>query len=155
MGMGHGISDVRKRPGRKPKRKKALISPKQEKYIDLISDGKITRKEALEKAGYSPSAQPESYKLVKEEIVRRQEVLRNKFLDDADEMRDNMIDLARNSKSENVKFQATKDILDRAGLNPINKQQTEQQKFISIENRITREALERYTQEVEVKPEEK
>ena len=46
------------------------------------------------------------------------------FLNESQEMKENMLDLARNAESESVRFQATKDMLDRAGLNPINKNQT-------------------------------
>ena len=60
-----------------------------------------------------------------------------------------MLDLARNSSSDAVKFQATKDILDRAGLNPVSKNQTESAKYVSIESRVSRDTLSRFTKELE------
>lgn len=66
-------------------------------------------------------------------------------------MKENMLELARYATSEDVKFRATKDILDRAGLNPINKNQTESAKYVSIESRFSRDALERYSEEVKKK----
>ena len=55
----------------------------------------------------------------------------------------------RLAESESVRFQATKDMLDRAGLNPINKNQTESAKYISIESRFSRDALARYEKELQ------
>lgn len=62
-------------------------------------------------------------------------------------MKENMLELARNAESESVRFQATKDMLDRAGLNPINKNQTQTAKYVSIESRFSRDALERFEKE--------
>lgn len=142
--------DITKRPGRK---KKKLPSPKQEKYINaLVETG--SKKEALKIAGYSHNASPETFKVVQDALAERQKEMQKKFMDDAEEMRNNMLNLARNSSSEAVKFQATKDILDRAGLNPVNKNQTESAKYISIEDRVSRGALARYEKELEAKKEQ-
>ena len=123
------------------------MKPEQEIYVnELIATG--NRKQSLEKAGYSLTSTPENYRAVREELADRQRAMMSKFLDNAEEMKENMLNLARNSKSEAVKFQATKDILDRAGLNPVNKNQTESAKYVSIDSRVTREALERYNKEV-------
>lgn len=40
-----------------------------------------------------------------------------------------------------------KNMLDRAGLNPINKNQTQTAKYVSIESRFSRDALERFEKE--------
>lgn len=69
------------------------------------------------------------------------------FLNEAQKMKENMLELARNAESESVRFQATKDMLDRAGLNPINKNQTQTAKYVSIESRFSRDALERFEKE--------
>jgi len=66
------------------------------------------------------------------------------FMEHADEMQANMYDLATTAKSENVKFQATKDLLDRAGLAPVNRSQVENYKYISPENRITQDLIGRF-----------
>ena len=69
------------------------------------------------------------------------------FLNEAQEMKENMLDLARNAESESVRFQATKDMLDRAGLNPITKNQTQTAKYVSIESRFSRDALSSFEKE--------
>lgn len=139
--------DVRKKPGRKKKR---YATEKQSTYVNaLLETG--DRKTALEVAGYSPTSQPEKFQIVQNVLEDRQKEMMKRFMDNAEEMKDNMLDLARNAKSEAVKFQATKDILDRAGLNPINKNQTETAKYVSIESRFSRGALERYEKELKNK----
>ena len=110
-----------------------------------------SKKKALEVAGYSPSSQPEKLQVVKDALAERQKEMMKRFMDNAEEMKENMLDLARNADSESVRFQATKDMLDRAGLNPINKNQTESAKYVSIESRVSRGALERYEKELENK----
>ena len=69
------------------------------------------------------------------------------FLNEAQEMKENMLELARNAESESVRFQATKDMLDRAGLNPINKNPTQTAKYVSIESRFSRDAVSRFEKE--------
>lgn len=139
--------DCRRKPGRK---KKKTATEKQAKFVDtLMTTG--SRKKALKVAGYSPSSQPEKLQVVKDALAERQKEMMKRFLDNAEEMKENMLDLARNADSESVRFQATKDILDRAGLNPINKNQTESAKYVSIESRVSRGALERYEKELENK----
>lgn len=138
-------TEIQKKPGRK---RKKFPNPKQTAYVNALA---LTgsKKEALKIAGYSPTARPEKYQIVQDAFKERQNEMQRKFMDDAEEMRLNMLDLAKNSGSDAVKFQATKDILDRAGLNPINKNQTESAKYVSIESRFSRDALERYQAEVE------
>lgn len=43
-----------------------------------------------------------------------------------------------------VRFQASKDILDRAGLAPIDKKEINEQKFISTDSKITYDLLNRF-----------
>lgn len=142
---------IKKKPGR-PKKK--LMSPKQATYVNALE---LTgnRKQALKEAGYSPTAIPESFKVVQNAIADRQKEMRKKFMDDAEEMRQTILDISRYSRSDAVRLQAAKDILDRAGLNPINKSQTESAKYVSIESRISREALDRYSKEVDLKMDKK
>ena len=68
-------------------------------------------------------------KLVKNPKVRQQiEVLqqaaRMKFLIDAPRAADKMIDLSKNAKSEKVQLEATKDVLNRGGLQPPQRVET-------------------------------
>lgn len=139
--------DCFKRPGRKRKRH---LTKKQDTYVNtFIKTG--DKQKALEAAGYSLTSDPNSYQPVREAIEDRQKEMMKKFMDDADEMKENMLDLARNASSEAVRFQATKDMLDRAGLNPITKQQNQTMKYVSVESRFARGAIERYEKELEQK----
>lgn len=124
------------------------MTAKQDAYVNtLIETGSKTK--ALEVAGYSPTSNPEKYVPIQNALAERQKEMMKRFMDNAEEMKENMLDLARNAESESVRFQATKDMLDRAGLNPINKNQTESAKYISIESRFSRDALARYEKELE------
>ncbi len=136
---------IQRKPGRK---KKKVPSPKQDKFLETWAMTG-SKKQALKEAGYSPTARPENFQVVKDAMADRQKEMRKKFLDDAEEMRSNILDIARNAKSDAVRLQAAKDILDRAGLNPITKSQNESAKYVSIENRITRDALNRYENELQ------
>lgn len=145
-------NDVRRKPGRPKKKQKKIRVPdkRQETFVNtyLETGNKAL---ALDKAGYAPGTRPENIQVVQDALAERQKEMMKRFMDNADEMKENMLDLARNAKSESVKFQATKDMLDRAGLNPINKNQTESAKYVSIESRFSRGALERYERELEAK----
>ena len=139
--------DFQKKPGRTRKRHP---TEKQIKFVDtLLETG--NKKKALEVSGYSPSTQPEKLQVVQDALTERQKEMMKRFLDNAEEMKENMLELARNADSESVRFQATKDMLDRAGLNPVNKNQTESAKYVSIESRVSRGALERYEKELQKK----
>lgn len=141
------MPDVHKKPGRKKRRP---LKPKQEKFVNtLLLTG--DKKKALKSSGYSLRTDPMDFKPVQDALADRQKEMMKRFLDNAEEMKNNMIELARNANSESVKFQATKDILDRAGLNPINKNQTESAKYVSVESRFSRDALSRYEKELQAK----
>lgn len=143
-------TDTFKKPGRKKKRR---LTEKQDTYVNtLIETG--SKSKALEAAGYSPTSNPENYAPIQNALAERQKEMMKRFMDNAEEMKENMLDLARNATSESVRFQATKDMLDRAGLNPINKNQTESAKYVSIESRFSREALARFEKEINIKAEE-
>ena len=137
--------DVLKKPGRKKKKKTNL---RQQTFVDTLITTN-NRQLALKAAGYPKSSRPEDYQAVQDALADRRKQMEIKFMDDAEEMRQNMLDLARNSTSDAVKFQATKDILDRAGLNPVSKNQTESAKYVSIESRVSRDTLSRFTKELE------
>ena len=137
--------DVLKKPGRKKKRKP---TSRQQTFVDTLVTTS-NRQLALKTAGYPKTSRPEDYQVVQEALADRRKQMEIKFMDDAEEMRQNMLDLARNSSSDAVKFQATKDILDRAGLNPVSKNQTESAKYVSIESRVSRDTLSRFTKELE------
>lgn len=135
--------DFFKKPGRKRKRP---LTKQQDKFVtEFLKTG--DREKATALAGYAPSTQPNRIKAVQVAIEDRQKEMMKSFLNEAQEMKENMLDLARNADSESVRFQATKDMLDRAGLNPINKNQTQTAKYVSIESRFSRDALSRFEKE--------
>jgi hypothetical protein len=144
--IGHG-----NRPGRKVKRKPTV---KQEIYAKNVVAG-VPKCEAAKIAGYGPTVSPDRFIGVKEAMADWQRKMTREFMSDAQEMRQNMLQLARESSSDAVRFQATKDILDRAGLNPINKSQTESAKYVSVESRFSRNAIERYQNELKEGQKEK
>ena len=113
--------------------------------------------EAKEVAGYPQTYKPLSKKSIRYELERLQDKVKSKLVNVADTVADNMVDLAFNAKSENVKFQASKDILDRAGLAPVSKTENETHKYISVNDRFARGALERFLQEktIDITPQKK
>lgn len=145
----------RSKPGRK-KKKIRKLSEKQRVFIDkLVETG--DQKEAKALAGYKPTANPLASPNVTKEYEEKVQILKEKFVNHADEMCENMVNLARTSKSDSVKFQATKDILDRAGLAPVSKSETETKNYIDVGSRFARGAIERYLKEntIDVTPTEK
>lgn len=144
MGNKKVQHDFFKKPGRKKKRRN--LTEQQNAYVtEYMKHGSNSK--ALEVAGYAPTSKVGEYKVIQTAIEDRQKEMMKSFLNEAQEMKENMLELARNAESESVRFQATKDMLDRAGLNPINKNQTQTAKYVSIESRFSRDALERFEKE--------
>lgn len=137
------MHDVRKKPGRKKNPRPTL---KQEAYAKaFVKTG--SRIKAKEEAGYVQSSKPDESEAVKFLIDKYRHEMEKKFIKDAEQMYENMKTLALTSDSDNVRFNATKDILDRAGLAPVSKSEIESRKFISADSRITRDLVERYRKE--------
>lgn len=80
----------------------------------------------------------------KELIADKQEAMRQQFLDDSALIYENLKDLAFNARSELVRFNASKDILDRAGLAAPDKREVTENKFISTDSKITYDLLQRF-----------
>ena len=80
---------------------------------------------AAKKAGYkdSPSLVNQASKLKRELSAEISEELRSSFMNAAPKALSILIDLAENSASDSVKFQASKDLLDRAGFRPIDRRE--------------------------------
>ena len=70
--------------------------------------------------------------------------MRQQFLDDSALIYENLKDLAFNARSELVRFNASKDILDRAGLAAPDKREVTENKFISTDSKITYDLLQRF-----------
>ena len=80
---------------------------------------------AARAAGYkdSPSLVNQASKLKRELSGEISEELRSSFMNAAPKALSILMDLAENSASDSVKFQATKDLLDRAGFRPIDRRE--------------------------------
>ena len=81
--------------------------------------------QAARAAGYkdSPSLVNQASKLKRELSGEISEELRSSFMNAAPKALSILIDLAENSASDSVKFQASKDLLDRAGFRPVDKRE--------------------------------
>ena len=80
---------------------------------------------AAREAGYkdSPSLVNQASKLKRELAAEISEELRSSFMNAAPKALSILMDLAENSASDSVKFQAAKDLLDRAGYRPIDRRE--------------------------------
>ena len=80
---------------------------------------------AAKEAGYkdSPSLVNQASKLKRELSSEISEELRSSFMNAAPRALKILMDLAENSASDSVKFQASKDLLDRAGFRPIDQRE--------------------------------
>ena len=80
---------------------------------------------AAREAGYkdSPSLVNQASKRKREQAAEISEELRSSFMNAAPKALSILMDLAENSASDSVKFQASKDLLDRAGFRPIDQRE--------------------------------
>ena len=80
---------------------------------------------AAKEAGYkdSPSLVNQASKLKRELSSEISEELRSSFMNATPKALSILMDLAENSASDSVKFQASKDLLDRAGFRPIDRRE--------------------------------
>ena len=80
---------------------------------------------AAKEAGYkdSPSLVNQASKLKRELSAEISEELTANFLSAAPKALSILMDLAENSTSDSVKFQASKDLMDRAGFRPIDRRE--------------------------------
>ena len=80
---------------------------------------------AAKEAGYkdSPSLVNQASKLKRELSTEISEELRSSFMNAAPKALSILMDLAENSASDSVKFQAAKDLLDRAGYRPVDRRE--------------------------------
>lgn len=119
---------------------KRPISEKDIQVATMISQGTPVS-HAKAAVGLKGSAMSRN---VKDLVKFKQEQMRERFLEDSVEIYENLKGLALNARSEMVRFQASKDILDRAGLAPIDKKEINEQKFISTDSKITYDLLNRF-----------
>ena len=80
---------------------------------------------AAKEAGYknSPSIVNQASKLKRELSAEIAEELTATFMSAAPRAMKTLVDLAENSASDSVKFQASKDLLDRAGFRPVDRRE--------------------------------
>ena len=86
-----------------------------------LGNGTLVAKEA----GYkdSPSLVNQASKLKRELSAEISEELRSSFMNAAPKALSILMDLAENSASDSVKYQAAKDLLDRSGFRPIDRRE--------------------------------
>jgi hypothetical protein len=109
-----------------------LLSPSQAKFAALVAEGgglSDSYRKAFPGAKESKHVHKYANMLIKNPKVRQQvellqQAARMKFLMDAPRAAEKMIDLSINSKSDKVQLEATKDILNRAGLQPPQRVET-------------------------------
>ena len=80
---------------------------------------------AAKEAGYkdSPSLVNQASKLKRELSAQLSQELRSSFMNAAPKALSRLMDLAEKSASDSVKFQASKDLMDRAGFRPIDRRE--------------------------------
>ena len=100
------------------------LTEKRKNFVEAycrLGNGTLAAKEA----GYkeSPSLVNQASKLKRELSAEISEELRSSFMNAAPKALSILMDLAENSASDSVKFQAAKDLLDRAGFRPIDRRE--------------------------------
>lgn len=112
-------------PKRKPGRKKN--KPITEKDLIYMQAKALTgsEREAKKIANISLKVDPEKNNpAVKESMKDYKRFMDRKFIEQADMVANELLELVMNAKSETAKLGAIKDWLDRAGLAPVNKTET-------------------------------
>ena len=137
----HPQRDIRKAPGR-PKKKH--LNPKQELFVkSFVLSGDKTAANRI--AGYSEKTEVARSEKIQQEIETNRKKMEELFQTAAQDMFNNMLKLATSSSSDNVKFQASKDLLDRAGFKPVERKELSglDGNAISLESRVTHDLIQR------------
>ena len=100
------------------------LTEQRKQYVEAycrLGNGTLAAKEA----GYkdSPSLVNQASKLKRELSSEIAEELTANFMSAAPKALSILMDLAENSASDSVKFQASKDLLDRAGFRPVDRRE--------------------------------
>ena len=99
-----------------------LLNDSQYKCIELMITGEFTQKQIAEKINVTEKTICE-WKKLDEFKKEKEKLLRESFSDVAPKVKAELYRLALKAESEQVKLNAIKDILDRAGLKPTDKQE--------------------------------
>lgn len=127
------------------------LNEKQTKYVNALATGiASTEKEAREIAGYKSSSVSNNEKVL-QALEKKQQILRQQFVEDAEGARLVILDLMNNADNENVRLQAAKDILSRAGLDPTKDTDITNLRAIDVNSRLTNELLNRLSKVSEEK----
>ena len=142
---------ILKKPGvnKKHKSNRKELTPAEQKYVKNVILGTASSKtEAAKMAGLDRIPT----KATAEELIQKHKsLIQNRFLDSADDMVDIISDLAKNSKNDNVRLSAARDLLDRAGFNVTNKTEVTENRYIAIDNRLTHDLITRLAKQKEEK----
>lgn len=135
----------RKRKVGRPKKATNKLTLKQEKFVKAYTLT-CNETEAKLQAGYAPTTNVLSIPVIAMSIEEHREKMENLFRGASEAMFMNLYALAMSAKSEMVRFQATKDMLDRAGFKPADKREISgaDGHAISVENRITHDLINRF-----------
>lgn len=126
--------------GRKGESYKRHFTDKDIQVVQQVSSG-VPIKKARESVGLKTGGLSTNQKAL---MTDMQEAMREQFIQDSFEVYNNLKDLAFNARSELVRFNASKDILDRAGLSAPDKKEITENKFISTDSKITYDLLQRF-----------
>lgn len=126
--------------GRRGDGYKRYVNDKDIQVVQQVVSG-VPIAKARTNAGYKGGVLSTNQKKLVSEM---QEVMRQQFVEDSFDIYENLKDLAFNARSELVRFNASKDILDRAGLSAPDKKEITENKFISTDSKITYDLLQRY-----------
>ena len=104
--------------------KNGHLTEQRKQFVEAycrLGNGKLAAKEA----GYKdlPSLVNQASKLKRELSSEIAEELTANFMSAAPKALSILMDLAENSSSDSVKFQASKDLLDRAGFRPVDRRE--------------------------------
>lgn len=105
------------------------LTDKQITVLNLLIYENKLKKEAAEAVGVLP--QTISNWFNNSEFLKTFEEMRGKLLQEASyKALQQMINLAHNAESDSVKFQAAKDLLSRAGMDAVNRQEITQRTIV-------------------------
>ncbi len=105
------------------------LTPKQKAFVDFLVTNGGSKQDAAEAAGYAPGpgARAAASKALSNPKV--QQYLQQRIIEElgnkASVALHRVVTLAESARSEHVQLEAAKDILDRAGFKPIERQQVQ------------------------------
>jgi phage terminase small subunit len=101
------------------------LSPREFRFVEYYSSGKMTAKEAYLKAGYKNTLsttsasqllqKPRIRQAIDDRLAEFRKTMEDKIIGNAEDALDNELFLMTSAESEMVRLRASQDVLDRAG----------------------------------------